>query len=200
MISGQASWGDALQFLGGLLGALVAVGLWLAERVREHSREKRDAKESRGDFRAVVIYATDDLLKQMNYADLSLRQFVADYENIRNIVPAAAATVQEAFLSRVKSKATEMSITIPVILAFSTDHARYLRPSENGQLAEIATSTRALNEQLWDLSTSPSVQSIGDRLDVVASEANLLYAKAEQFRASLEERGVVAGRRIEGGL
>lgn len=191
-----ADAGDWLQFLGGLLAALIAVGLWLLERRRQRRDAEREFISQKRDFRGVVRYAVDDLAKQINYVFVSFSSYISDYENFQNIEPKVQPPAEAEFLEMVRSRVGEMSLEIPKILEFSLEHARFLAPSENSELAEVLSASRALNFQLWEAASTGGVSAVGQRLYVVAEAANLLYHDVEILRAALEDSRGGAGRTL----
>lgn len=196
--SGQsgADLGDWLQFAGALLAALIAVALWLMERHRQKEDADRTHAAQRRDFRAVVRYAVDDLAKQINYISGSFSSYIGDYENFQNIDPKTLPPLEAAFMSMIKSRAGEMSLEIPRILEFSLEHARFLAPSENSELAEVLSASRGLNSRLWEVVSTDSMPKAGQELYVVADAANLLYRDVEILRAALEDSRGGAGRAL----
>ena len=198
MSKSGADAGDWLQFLGALLAALIAVGLWWAERHRQKADAELSQATQKRDFRAVVRYAVEDLAKQINYISASFSSFVGDYENFQNIAPRARPPVEGEFLDLVKSRSGEMSVDVPKILEFSLEHARFLSPSENSEVAGVLSAVRTLNSRLWEMVSTDGMSSMGKGLYVVADAANLLYRDVEILRAALEDgRGGVGRALVE---
>lgn len=196
MSQSGADAGDWLQFFGALLAALIAVVLWLFERRKQKSDAEHAQASQRRDFRAVVRYAVDDLAKQVNYISASFSSFIGDYENFQSIDPKVSPPAETEFLDLVKSRVGEMSLEVPKILEFSLEHARFLAPSENSEVAEVLSASRALNSRLWDVVSTVSMSGMGQRLYVVADAANLLYRDVEILRAALEDSRGGAGRAL----
>ena len=196
MSQSGADAGDWLQFFGALLAALIAVGLWLLERHRQKSDAKQSQVTQRRDFRAVVRYAVDDLAKQVNYVSASFSSFIGDYENFQSIYPKVSPPAESEFFDLVKSRVGEMSLDVPRILEFSLEHARFLAPSENSEVAEVLSASRTLNSRLWEVASTASMSAMGQKLYVVADAANLLYRDVEILRAALEDSRGGAGRAL----
>ena len=193
-----ADAGDWLQFIGALVAALIAVGLWLAERHRQETDAKRTTAREKRDFRAVVRYAVEDLAKQIHYVSISFLSYIGDYENFQNINPKVSPPAEAEFLGLVRSRVGEMSLEIPKILEFSLEHAKFLAPSENSGLAEVLSASRSLNSRLWELASTASMSAVGEQLYMVAEGANLLYGDVEILRAALEDsRGGAGSALIE---
>lgn len=184
MLANQGEW---LEFLGALLGALVAIGLWLAEATRRYYKEKSDIATQTTAFRTAVSYALSELNAQLNQlivAQLTLRG------NADRLSGASGSprTVGEDELNRfVAEKRLMSAIQIAPILSISIEHARFLHADENRQLASIVASARAISTGIAHApaSTGSAFEAV-DTLDVVFDVVESTSRLIDSLTASLQ--------------